>query len=307
MLKQSTKKQTQKGTGNSPPRKDRTFTTERNRNRNSFFFKWQLSSQGKPKRSKGLGGSAEESGGTPLPDGAVSGGAALAGPGKHLEAATEASAGRERSQKPLPTSLPHYQGFLGIYLLPRHPIPLPLAEHLRRCRAPAAGPSFGQTRSAPGGPAGDRGGSDPHGSGSPHRFPGQPHRFPAGPPAGGGAESALPVSAGRGRGRGRGGRPRGTRGLSHRPRGRGRLPSQLRAPARDRGYGGTSPCHLGMGPVLPRGGFVCDTATAGPASPSPPSCPPSRRNSPAGGEERGGGRVAEPLVAVQQRGAIDLV
>lgn len=79
MLKQSTKKQTQKGTGNSPPRKDRTFTTKRNGNR---FFKWQLSSQGNPKLSKGLGGSAGESGVTPLPDTAVSGGAALAGPGK---------------------------------------------------------------------------------------------------------------------------------------------------------------------------------------------------------------------------------
>lgn len=39
-------------------------------------------------------------------------------------------------------------------------------------------PSFGQTRSAPGGPAGDRGGSDLHGSGSAYRFPGQPPAFP---------------------------------------------------------------------------------------------------------------------------------
>lgn len=64
--------------------------------------------------------------------------------------------------------------------------------------------------------------------------PGSRHPFP-GQPAGGGAESALPVSAGRGRGRGCGGRPRVTRSLSHRPRGRGWLSSQLRAPARDRG------------------------------------------------------------------------
>ncbi|XP_041873499.1 collagen alpha-1(I) chain-like [Corvus kubaryi] len=115
-------------------------------------------------------------GGAPLPDGPVPGGAARGCPGKQLEAATEAFAGQEYPQKPLPTSLPHHHGFLGIYLLPRHPHPASVhgtPQALRRFWCP---PLLSRTRSAPGGPAGDRGGSDLHGSGSPHRFPGQPRR-----------------------------------------------------------------------------------------------------------------------------------
>lgn len=204
---------------------------------------------------------------SPAPDRAVSGGAA---PGKQLEAATATLAGREPSQKPLPTSLPHHHSFLGIYLLPRYPIPLPLTEHLGRCRAPGAGPSFGQTHAGPGGPAGERGGTDPHGSGSPHGYPGfphgspgSPHRFP-GQPAGGGAESALPVSAGRGRGRGRGDRPCGTRGLRHRPQGRCGSRSAPRL------TGGPPHVTWAWARASP-GGFVCDTATAMPRHPRPVS------------------------------------
>lgn len=64
-------------------------------------------------------------------------------PREAAEEAAEAFAGEERSWHPLPASLRHCQGLLGIYLLPRYPTLLPLTEHLRPCRSP----SLGQTRS----------------------------------------------------------------------------------------------------------------------------------------------------------------
>lgn len=175
------------------------------------------------KRFKGLGGSAGDSRGTPLPDGPVPGGAARDCPGKQLEAATEAFAGREHSQKPLPTSLPHHHGFLRIYLLPRHPHPASAhgtPQALRRfgCPPPSAGRAQRRvvgrgtgavaTRTARAAPTAP--------PGSPRRFPGQP-------------------------GRGRGpGQPAGRRALSQRSR------CQPGAA----GGGGAAAAHVGQGALV---------------------------------------------------------